>query len=256
MAKSNTKKRKREFKLDESKKALAKRILTVTAVLIAILVVYLFFRNLHYFKLKEIEVAEISYPSGIDTGELLKLYKDRNIFDININALSSRIRNEYPVIKDAVVRRVLPDKLEIDIIPRRPVAKIKAQAYFPIDMTGMVLPPGMENADLPIIMGLSGWIRPHVGERLKNNQLKSAFSLIEALEEMRVMSDHRVSAIDVSNHKNLSFYFENGIEVKIGDEDFLNRLKKVKAALNKPNFDAANVRYIDVRFKGYVLGAK
>ena len=233
-----------------------KRILRVAVIFVLIAAIYLFLGNSRYFKLDTIEVIDKSHATALKAGDLLSMYKGRNIFGIDIDSLSSQIKRDTPTIKHAVVKRVLPNKLEIDIIPRVPIAKIKSHGYFPIDRTGMVLSPEIKTGKLPIIMGFSIWLNPKVGTKIENPQVRNAFLLIDALEESAVLSDYAVSTIDVSNYKNLSFYLENGIEVKIGSEDFLDRLNRLKTTFAKPKLDKENIKYIDLRFKDVVIGGK
>lgn len=233
-----------------------KRILRVAVIFVLIAAIYLFLGNSRYFKLDTIEVIDKSHATALKAGDLLSIYKGRNIFGIDIDSLSSQIKRDTPVIKHAIVKRVLPNKLEIDIIPRVPIAKIKSHGYFPIDRTGMVLSPEIKTEKLPIITGFSIWLSPKVGTSLENPQVRNAFLLIDALGESAILSDYAVSAIDVSNYRNLSFYLENGIEVKIGSEDFLDRLNRLKATFAKPELDKENIKYIDLRFKDVVIGGK
>ncbi len=233
-----------------------KGILRVAVISVLIAAIYLFLGNSRYFKLDTIEVIDKSHATALKAGDLLSTYKGRNIFDININSLSSQIKRDTPTIKHAIVKRVLPNKLEIDIIPRVPIAKIKSHRYFPIDRTGMVLSPEIKTEKLPIITGFSLWLSPKVGTSLENPQVRNAFLLIDALGESAILSDYAVSAIDVSNYRNLSFYLENGIEVKIGSEDFLDRLNRLKTTFASPKLDKENIKYIDLRFKDVVIGGK
>ncbi len=233
-----------------------KGILRVAVIFVLIAAIYLFLGNSRYFKLDTIKVIDKSHATALKAGDLLSIYKGRNIFGIDINSLSSKIKRDTPVIKHAIVKRVLPNKLEIDIIPRVPIAKIKSHGYFPIDRTGMVLSPEIKTEKLPIITGFSIWLNPKVGTPLENPQVRNAFLLIDALGESAILSDYAVSAIDVSNYRNLSFYLENGIEVKIGSEDFLDRLNRLKTTFAKPELDKENIKYIDLRFKDVVIGGK
>jgi len=256
MARKNTKKKKNEPKKNEPKKSFAKPLLFLAFFIVLLTASYLFLRNSHYFKITAIEVIDRSNAADVDVGSFSRLYMGRSIFDVDIDSLSSRIKTEYPVIKEAVVKRVLPDCLQIDIIPRIPVAKIKAREYFPIDRAGMVLSPEIKCGKLPIITGLSSWRKPKVGEKMRDKGLANTFLLLDAFKESSVLEDYSVATIDASNYRNLSFYLEDGIEVKIGGEDFSKRLKKFKTTLANPDLDKRNIKYIDLRFRDVVIGPK
>lgn len=256
MAKPRKKKNRTQSKRIEPKKIPTKKISYAIIALAVVLAGYLFIRNSGYFKVETVKIIDAKNAAQINTKDLLKLYKGRNIFSIDIRSLSSQIKNDYPVVKDAIVRRILPNRLEIDIVARIPIAKIKSYEYFPIDRSGIVLSPEIKTGNLPVIIGFSMWLRPRVGQKLENNKLENAFLLIDALNQTNVFSDYSVTTIDTSNYNNLSFYMENGTEVKIGGEDFLERLKKLKQTFSNPKMDKDNIKYIDLRFRDVVIGPK
>jgi len=260
MAKSNSskknKKQKQNLKKFEPKKIFTGKWIRVAIAFILVLGVFLMLKNAAYFRLQTIEVIDRIHATDINKGNLLKIYKGRNIFDINIASMSQQIKSDYPVIKDAVVRRILPDKIQIDVIPRIPVAKIKLNENYPIDKVGMILSPGMRSKDIPVITGFSMWLRPRTGEVIKNNRIAKALELISALNKSSLTLKYKVAAIDASNHRNLSFYMDNGIEVKIGGEDFPKRIENLKKNLSNPNLDKKNIKYIDLRFRDIVIGPK
>ena len=197
MSRKNKKKRKKDSrKIDikriDFKKIPIKKILFTLIIAALVATTHFFFKNSSYFKVEKIKVVDKNNTSSLIAGDLLKYYEGRNIFDIDIKALSSRLKADYPAIKDATVRRILPNKLEISIASRVPIAKIKSHGFFPIDSSGMVLPPDMESGQLPIITGFSMWMKPRVGKRLEGKQSESAFLLLNSLKEM-VKSSGRLS---------------------------------------------------------------
>lgn len=217
---------------------------------------YIFFKNSSYFNLTDIKIIDSQRVSELNEKAFFKLYKGRNIFDVDVKFISDRIKNDFPVIKEAHVTRVLPNRLEIEIIPRVAAALVKSNGHFPVDRSGVVLPSRMESEDLPVITGLSYLFLPRAGEKLNNPQLESAFLLLDALRKNNIMRDYKVTAIDASNHKNLSFYLANSIEVKIGDEGFPEKLKMLKMALARKDLDKDSIKYIDLRFRDIVIGPK
>ncbi len=261
MSRKNKKKRKKDpkkidIKRIDFKKIPVKKILFTLAVVALVATTHFFFKNSSYFKVEEIKIVEKNHTSSLIAEGLLKYYGGRNIFDMDIKALSSMLKSDYPVIMDATVRRILPNKLEISIALRVPIAKIKSHGFFPIDSSGMVLPLDMESGQLPVITGFSMWMKPRVGKRLESKQLEGAFLLLNSLKESEFSLRYNVTSIDVSNYQNLSFYLENGMEVKIGGEDFIKRIKSLNETLENPDLDLDSIKYIDLRFTDVVIGPK
>lgn len=256
MAKNARKKTKKEPKKAGSTRAITKNILVPIIIFVLIVAGYIFLKKSAYFTIDTVRIIDDSHASALEGETILVRYGGENIFDINIDSLFSEIRSDYPAVKDVIIKKILPNTIEINIIPRIPIAKIKNRKYFPIDKTGMVLSPETETGKLPLIIGLSMWTRPRVGKGLEDGRVKSAISLLEALNKSSLISEYDVDTIDVSNYKNLSFCIEDGIQIKIGDEDFFAKLKKLKKTLAKPDLDKSNIRYIDLRFKDVIIGPK
>ena len=256
MAKKMKRKKKAEPKVVFKRKIPIKKILPFAIILVLILTSYVFLKNSPYFSVKKISIVDIDYASGIEASDLIRIYKGRNIFNIDIKSLSSRMRDDHPFIKDVVVKRVLPEMLEISILSRVPVAKIKSKGYLPIDNAGMVLSSRLVSEDLPVITGVSLWIRPRAGEKIKNKKVNNALMLLEALKESSTIRKYGLREINVRDTRNLSFFLKNGIEVKIGDEEFSTRIKRLSTTLSDTSLDKDNIKYIDVRFRDVVIGPK
>ena len=250
------KKQKSETKKVFIQKVNYKRLIPALLVLLIISASYVLIKNSSYFSIEEINIVDIDGASGVKVKDLTTLYKGRSIFDVDIKSISSSIREAYPFIKDAIVKKVLPDTIEIDIVSRIPVAKIKARVYFPIDKTGMVLSPEINSEDLPLINGLSMWLRPKAGMKIGDKKLKDALVLLESLDESSPLRTYKVTEIDARNSRNLIFYLKDGIEVRIGGKDYMERIKRLVKTLSNTKLDKENIKYIDVRFKDVVIGPK
>ena len=76
------------------------------------------------------------------------------------------------------------------------------------------------------------------------------------MKESKFFSEYSVVAIDAADIKDLSFSLKNGLEVKIGYENFKERLKLLKNTIRDPRLAVDRVEYIDVRFENAVIGPK
>ncbi|MCK4462997.1 MAG: cell division protein FtsQ, partial [Candidatus Omnitrophica bacterium] len=134
---------------------------------------------------------------------------------------------------------------------------IKAFKYFPVDEEAVVLSPQSEAKEgLPIITGISIWARPKKGEILRSNRINSALALLKGINESKILTEYEVERIDVSNIRNITFYLDNGLEIKIGHGNLREKLKKLSIILSDPKIDINNLKYVDLRFKDAVLGPK
>ncbi len=75
-----------------------------------------------YFNVTEIEVVDqesdaVEYP-------LARIKDNPNIFRIDLKMIAEDIEYRYSDIQKAIVKRVLPNKLIVEVLRRRPVAQI------------------------------------------------------------------------------------------------------------------------------------
>jgi len=73
---------------------------------------------------------------------------------------------------------------------------------------------------------------------------------------MKFSQDHEIHMIDVSDGRNISFYIEGGIEIKIGGEDFRARLLMLIKTLESVRLDKSQIKYIDLRFGSVIIGPR
>ena len=215
-----------------------------------------------YFKISKVEIAIIGRASLANKTikELLNVHKGRNIFDVDLKATRDYILSNYPEIRTLVINRVLPNKLILNVRPRRPVAQISASLnFYLVDTQGVILPQASSLVfeGLPIISGVdSRSILSSIGKECEYEGLKKALRLLEVINQMKFSQGHEVHMIDISDEKNLSLYIEDGIEIKIGGEDFRERLGMLDKTFETGRFAKNQIRYIDLRFGNVIIGPR
>lgn len=209
-------------------------------------------KNLDYFKIKDIVVSE---------GEADKFFylKDHNIFDIDLKKESRYISQTYPAYKRIRLIKVLPHRLFIDFIKRKPLAFIKLYRYFCIDEEQVLFdaPVDFKEEDLPIILGLETKIfSPKVGERYDIEELIIALNMIKQLKKDRVLKDYRLKMLNVAKPQEISLFLEGGLELKVGQHDINNKINILSALFTQMKKDLDNIKYIDLRFREPVIKFK
>ena len=132
-------------------------------------------------------------------------------------------------------------------------------SVYPINKNGLILSIPLTNdtkSTLPIVKGLRIWSDIKSGSTVDDVGIKKALLLLDALKENKLPYEYYVVTIDIANPKNISFYLKNGTEVRIGEEDFSNRLNTLKKVLDNLNLDKDTIKYIDLRFRDVVIGPK
>lgn len=250
--------------LQDLKKEFFKRFVSVFVIclfiVISLLLVKAFLYRSDYFRLRSVEAKDIVTGQAYNyatNGELLRLHHGKNIFAIDIKTIAKYLKGLYPDAKDIVVRRALPDKLVIDFNFRRPAVLLYDTRYYAVDEESCIL----TNADveklkmLPVITGIDIRGEEKRERRIESQNLKKSIELLREMKKSRFPVDN-VLTIDAGDVNSLSIHLKNGVEIKIGCENFKERLARLKKMLKDPRLAVDKIKYIDLRFKDVIIGPK
>lgn len=107
------------------------------------------------FELRSIEVSGLARVPDATVDRLLEPFLRRSLIDLDLEEVAAVLERE-PWIREARVRRVLPDALDVRIVERVPVARVhRGEEVGLVDVTGSVLRAGDDEAwdALPWILG-------------------------------------------------------------------------------------------------------
>ncbi len=251
--------------LEDLKKEILKRAAGITVIFLFIIISFLlakaFLYRSDYFKLKTVEIKDISTGQifgSFTSGELLRTYKDKNIFEIDIKGIAKYLHTSYPDAKDIITRRVMPDKLVVDLNFRKPVALISNGKYYAIDENCFLLsnPDADVLKGLVVITGINIRSEERRGKAVDSKNLRHALELLKEMRRLKFSVESNVQKIEAGDINNLLFYLKNGIEIRIGSEDFRVRLIALKKIMKDPRLVADKIKYIDLRFEDVVIGPK
>lgn len=235
-------------------------IASAVFIVLAWVVVTAFLERSDYFRVRSVEAKGAADISLISIrSELLKHYKDKNIFKIDVSYIARSLEPKYPDAKDIIVKRVLPDKLFIDLKFRKPAALLGNGQYYPVDREGVILVnmDPLKMRDLPIITGVDIRLAGKAHKKNESKGLQAALELIDEIKKKRFLDRYHVRLFDASDRKSLSFYLgDGGPAVIIGYENFEDRLDVLKDVLMDPRLILDKINYIDIRFKDVAVSTK
>jgi cell division septal protein FtsQ len=218
-----------------------------------------------YFNVNEIEVIDKD-PDKLDY-PLARIDDDANIFRIDLALISERIEREYYDIQKAIVKRVLPNKLVIEVLRRRPIAQIqvgqhryakKNSQFFTVNKEAYILSDigKRKRRGLPVIMGTGlGASEIEVGRSYPKTNLICALDFLSEIEKTGFLKRYKVSRINVDQPRSMSFFINN-LEVKIGNRNIQQKIENLIGILESKDIDYSKDYYIDLRFKDIVFGRK
>ncbi|MDP8218193.1 MAG: FtsQ-type POTRA domain-containing protein [Candidatus Theseobacter exili] len=222
------------------------------AVLMAIFLYSGFFVILKddHFAVKEIKVTNnrslasdrIVELSGINIGE--------NIFKVNLKNILSRIR-EAALVKNAIVRRKLPDTIEIKIFERDPIISVpvedKKDVWMNIDEFGVVTGYGDDRSPYIPVTGLKVKFT-RIGSLLSRPALHRALEVSELYRRTKVHAFMDIERLDLSSLKDVVIFLKEGDEIHMGSEHYEERFGKLLAILEDLKEKGKRPSVIDLRF--------
>ena len=226
----NKKKMRRKRKI---KKAIMSLVLAAAILSVGIVLVFSLF-----FKINTVTIVgksvykpeKIWEKSGITGGD--------NLFRVDEEELSNILSTQLPYIKNATIKRELPDTLVIEIESTEAVACIEnGKTYIILDSQGKVLEKAAAELKetLPIIRNVSAkTVEEGSVIELKNAKRNEALpQLLSAIEASELDS---LTEIDLNNVNDIKIKYDDRIVLKVGN---LTNLEK-KLARGKKAIDNEN----------------
>ncbi len=174
----------------------------------------------------------------------------QNILAVRLEDWRQRLMTS-PWVEDAVVRRVLPNTLDVLVRERTPmaVARLGRDLYL-VDATGVVIDeygPGYADLDLPVIDGLG----PVPGEDAPVMDERRAHLVARLLADV-APHEHlaaRVSQIDVRDARDAVVLLDGDtVMLRLGDRDFAARLQDYLDVATALKDRVTAIDTVDLRF--------
>ncbi len=248
---------KKSFKLGKRKMNLKKIfIIFVSLALFSGLAYFFLFSN--YFKIKEINVLSKEIGKDEVRNEIkAEIDLMQNIFLANTGKAGEILINRFPKIDNIQIKRKFPDKVNIFIEERKPIATFRFEnEYFNIDKKGIAferISPELVYLPLVIIQADLNQINEgdaalSSGNAIKLTAIINEFSnkLKIEVESINIVSDYRA---DVKTKEGWQAYLSL-------NNDIAWQMEKLDTLLKEkiPPKDRIYLNYIDLRFdKVYVF---
>ncbi len=217
-------KRKRKFK--SIFVALTAIILVVAVTVVLMLTVF--------FNVNEVKVVgssvytkdQIVFASGIMDGD--------NLIRLSTEEIEQRIEESLPYVKDAVVKKALPDTVGIEITPAKEVYLIEnADGYFVCDQDYKVLRQTAERPEELLRVKGIATEKPDLG-KLINFTNKQQRDVLSELQSICSDKGFDVTFINIESMVDISFAIDDRIYIKLGSyTDLASKLIHLESTLEK-----------------------
>ncbi len=200
--------------------------------------------NIEASGLTEVSRAEILPVFGEDIG--------RNIFFVPLDERRRQLE-EIPWVERATVMRLLPDRISVSVVERKPVAFVRqGQQIGLVDANGILLtmPPAMmaqRHYSFPVVTGIDA----HDTPTLRKARMAVYQRLLAELDANGQHISDQISEIDLTNPEDAQVLMpEQGSDIlaHFGEDHFLERYQRYKAHINEwrqhyPRLAAVDLRY-------------
>lgn len=179
-----------------------------------------------FFEIKVVEITRTERISRGDVLAMLDLEPGRGLLLIDL-AQAQRSLETHPWIRRAVVRRVFPDTLAVELDEREPVAVLKTGTggrEFLLDRDGTLISEGVPVADegLPILTGVE-YADAILGTGDTAARVRSGIALAGLLDRSGVGR----TEVDLHRPDDMVAYY-SGLRLRFGDGDFGDKVDRYR----------------------------
>jgi len=204
------------------------------------------------------EQVEISGTHYVQRASILGIFAaDRNRSVLRIPLDQRRRQLEALAwVEEATVRRALPNKIEIEITERKPIAFLRQGSELSLmDMHGMILErPLKGDFHFPVVSGVGA----EMGLEEREKRMRMYAGFLQQVESARAGASEQVSEVDLADANDLRAIL-TGIQpdapllVHFGDSDFQNKYRILLDNIAAYRAKAGRLESLDMRFNGEVV---
>jgi cell division protein FtsQ len=205
------------------------------------------------FAVKTVEVRGAQHLSPDRIRQAAQIPPGRSVFLLDPRAIARGVE-ALPDVERADVIRELPDRVTVVVEERRPFTLVHAGRLHWIDESGHVL--GRETQAVtppaPVISGLTETELLSM-KVAPSGKARDAIRLIRALLRSGSALAAEISEIDVGSAEGPVLYTGGGIEVRLGADEWEERLARLEAVLAQKAAREGGIRMVDLRFRDQVV---
>ena len=204
-----------------------------------------------YFRVREVEVEGGRKITRETLLSLTVMEGMPNLFSVKLKEVVKKLES-HPWIEQVRVRKVFPNKILIQIEERKPMAIIQLGELYYIDTRGEIFSPVGEKDEYnyPYLTGLTRQV-------LEKDPVEAKRLISKALELLRIAHQEKVPPLEEISEIHMEKTFgihcftkAEGVEVKMGWEDFREKLKRLSliwSDLRKRGCSAVSIDCSDLK---------
>ena len=193
------------------------------------------------------------FVSQADVAGAIGAGAEPNLFRLPLEQARREVES-IPWVRSASLRRVFPNRLQVDVVERKPVAYVNTgNGLKLVDAEGVLLEKPLDAPfDFPVVTGVDSSMS--AGDRKARLALFDRFE--QELKSQVEGAAWLVSEVDLSDDGDLKALLVQGREtilVHFGNRDFGERFATFLALLPQIQRATTAVDYVDLRYRGQVV---
>ena len=230
-------------------------MVVLAAIMISMFVVAIKWRT--SLKVERIVIEGAQNVPAKEIFALTQVPRDAQMYDVELAEVLERVLRQ-PFVKSAEICRQYPDKLEIQILERKPVASISCGVLRYVDADGVMLPGGVpqHKFDLPLISGINGLQNVEPGKTILNKEIYEAIEICQTAQSLDSAIGGMISEINMNEGGEITLYsVDGGIPILLGRGDIERKLVTLEYFWNTfvATRDINTLKCIDLRFEDQVV---
>jgi cell division protein FtsQ len=205
------------------------------------------------FAVERVEVAGQSQLSADDVVAASGLAPGQNLFRLDARRAVAGVE-ALPLVRRAELVRAFPNRVTLQVEERRPFILIHAGGLNWVDEQGVPLGPEKRAValDAPLVSGVGPDDLAGAG-RTPSERVAAGVALIRTLMRAQSPLLREISEVDVSRPEGPVLYTLDGVEVRLGREDWDDRLERLGGVLAQLRASGQRATSIDLRFRDQVV---
>lgn len=204
-----------------------------------------------WFNIKEVNINGNNHLSGQTIINQVGVEFQTNIFHFNTNKAKLKLL-QHPWIAEASIKKALPNKLNVNILERKPsILLYNNENFYLTSEEGAVLAISSEfknDFDLYLVTGIDIGNK-RAGDVIGGQKYENVKRIIYALENVFPDQFYKVQVI--SNEEHVLFHKKKEIKVRIKDGDqLINEWYLLERALEEVFQEETSLQEINMKYKG------
>lgn len=205
-----------------------------------------------FFKIKSISCQKNNFPCSEETEKIFFNAYGASIFLFNSQELAIKVKKNNPGFGKILIKKKLPDRLFIEIIPREEFAILKLgtvrQAV--VDEEGFVFSDKAESLNLPIFLVNS---LPGIGDSIADETILKGLKLINLLKNSYISFEY----INYPDEDSLTILLsDNFIATVSAKKQLSSQVDSLQYILRHSKIEDKVIEGVDLRFQKPVVKFK